>query len=161
MAVFRSDQPTTGPTVEWHESRAGTASTGHERGVQLVVLIPSEPLYGDVARQVQELAHLHRGWDGHDALPPRPEAIREALVFLTDLETFYLGLVPVPVVGPTPDGGVVFVWRRATSEAEITFLEPGLAEFALSDREGFRPVELRDHLGRHDLVAIAHSYLIT
>ncbi|MGH7267692.1 MAG: hypothetical protein ACREMB_22980 [Candidatus Rokuibacteriota bacterium] len=161
MAVFQSDKPTTGPTVEWHAVRAGTATTGHERGVQLVVLIQPEPLYGDVARHVQELAHLRRGWDGHDALPPRPEAIREALAFLTDLETVYRGLIPVPMVGPAPDGGVVFVWRRANSEAEITFLEPGMAEFALSDRDGFRPVEVRDHLGRHDLVAIAQSYLIT
>jgi len=124
------------------------------------VVIPPESLYGDVVRQVQEFAHLCRGWDGHDAAPTRPEAIREALTFLSDLETVYRGLVSAPVAAPTPDGGVVFVWRRPSSEAEIVFVEPGMAEFALSDREGVRPVELRDSLGRHDLLAIAHSHLI-
>jgi hypothetical protein len=158
VTVFQSYKPTTGLT---DESRSGTANTGHERGVQLIALISPEPLYGDVARQVRELARLRRGWDGHDALPPRPEAIREALAFLADLETVYRGLVPAPVVGPTPDGAVVFVWRRASSEAEIFFLGSGMAEFALSDRDGIRPVEVRDHLGRHDLIAIAHSHLIT
>ena len=160
MAVFQSDKPTTGPTVQWRESGPGTANT-HVRGVQLTVLIPPEPSYDDVKQQLQELGRLRRGWDGHDGLPPRPEAIREALAFLTDLETVYRGLVPAPAVGPTPDGGVVLVWRRASSEAEILFLDPGMAEFALSDREGIRPAELRDRLGRHDLLAIAHSHLIT
>lgn len=125
------------------------------------MLIAPEPLYGDVVRQVQDFAHLRRGWDGHDAVPPRPEAIRGALEFLTDLETVYRGLVPAPLVAPTPDGAVLFVWRGATSEAEVLFYEPGMAEFAFSDREGIRPVELRERLGRHDLIAIAHSHLIT
>lgn len=166
MAVVSIDQSiekaTAGAPVErrfaWVTS--GNANAADGGGVQLMVLIPSQPLYGTAVRQVQELAAIDRGWDGHDAAPPRAEAVAEALAFLADIETFCRGLVPAPMVGPTPDGGVVLVWRRASSEAEILFSEPGMAEFALSDREGIRPVESRDHLDRHDLLAIARSHLI-
>lgn len=160
MAVIERDRPTTGPVVDWPGLKFGSSSTGGEHGVQLTVVVHAEPIYREVARRLQELVHLRRGWDGHDGLPPRAEAIREALTFLDDMQTVYRGLVPPPAVGPTPDGGVVLVWRRASSEAEILFLVPGAAEFALSDRGGVHPTESHDNLGRHELLAIAQSLLI-
>jgi hypothetical protein len=159
MAVMVRDTPTTGPVTE-ATGEGSSNPSGKKWGIQFIVVIPSEPVYGNVSRMLQDLGHLRRGWDGHDAVPPRGEAIEEALTFVSDLQTFYRGLVPAPSVGPSPDGGVLLVWRRPTTEAEVLFRGRGTADFALSDREGVRPTEFHDGVSRHELLALTQSHLI-
>lgn len=48
------------------------------------------------------------GWDGQDALPVKPGALKEAEIFAKQLPYS----LPLPHVAPTPSGGVAFEWRH-------------------------------------------------
>jgi len=152
-------EPTSGPDVRWQRQTlsSGTANSGNPPSLQFVVLTAGEPRYTETEQQVGDLARLPRGWDGHDGLPAQPSAVNGALKFLADLAIAYPGLVPPPLAGPLPDGGVAFVWRYENREIEILFLGDGTAEFAVSDRA--RPTEFREGLKQDELLALLLQHL--
>ncbi len=59
-------------------------------------------------------------WDGHDALPVAPCALRNAYLFL---ESFPLGY-PAPSVGAEPDGEITFEWHRSARRTLSVSVSP-------------------------------------
>lgn len=155
------DKPTSGPVAQWHPpSGSLTANYGQLEGFQIIAFAQTEAVYSEVAEHVRELARLHRGWDGHDGLPATPQAISRALTFLMQLEAASSGLVPPPLVGPLPDGGVALVWRLQQQEVEVLFREDGTVEYTVSDRDGVQPPVYRDGVSFPDLLAVIPQHVI-
>ena len=74
----------------------------------------SQALFGSKARVIEDiwcLAHecSRRGWDGYDAEVVSREAIRRAIALVRALPDD----VPLPEVGPEPDGTVALEWSRS------------------------------------------------
>lgn len=156
-----AQEPTFGPEVEWQAPRRGTGNYAARPGLQLIVITQPTPRYDDVVREVRRLERLNQGWDGHDGLPTQPEPIRQALTFVTGLESVYRGIVAPPMVGPLPDGSLAFVWRDEMREVEIVFSPDGTAEYAVSDRNGAIPAESREGVDLDFLLStVVPKYLI-
>jgi hypothetical protein len=78
----------------------------------------------ETAAKIDELKELAPDWDSYGADAPRLSAREDAKRLVYDLaRTLGRQFVP-PVVGPTPDGGVVLIWRRAGRPKLEVFISP-------------------------------------
>jgi hypothetical protein len=101
-------------------------------------------------KAIESLGNLEAGWDSHGSLPVSAEARRKAADLLMTL--FRAGSrAPIPVVGPTPDGGVVLQWRGKPFEVEIIFLASG-GEYSVFDRDSEKFLADEHHLPSPELL---------
>lgn len=87
-----------------------------------------------------ELSSLEPAWDGDDALPPSPAALRNAMLFLIE----QLPDGPAPAVGPTLDGSIEMEWELPGRPAvSVTFITDGTAYFtAFTPAQVLRELQL-------------------
>ena len=95
--------------------------------------VPRDEHYDAVIRAIRDLAALQPGWDSYRGAPVGEEARRRALAFVTTLLTHLDAPVPPPVVGPSPDGGVVLRWVSGDHEVVIIFFGDG-GEYSVAHR---------------------------
>lgn len=154
-SVLRPEDRLTSTTSDDAASE-GFISTSDFPGVPHLVLQVSIPSrYAHVVAQLDELFRLGPGWDGHDAAPVERTSVARAKGFLIELHNRYQGLVPPPMVGPLPDGGVALVWRTEKKEVEIDFIDNGsVIDSAVTDRHGERPEEFQERVGIDSLLSV-------
>lgn len=75
----------------------------------------------DLAERLGALSALQSGWDGDDAHPIDPAALRLSSAWVRSLMD--VGL-PMPEIFPVPDGGVQLEWSAGPVELELD-IEPG------------------------------------
>ena len=94
----------------------------HENG-------PGAPLYATahqrLLQHIGELEKLQSGWDSYGAIKIEDAARANAVAFVTMLLPRLDAPVPPPVVGPTPDGGVVLRWETSEGEVMVKLLSLG------------------------------------
>ncbi len=162
------EQITRGPRVTVNYASAGATTGGIAEGFavfvstadlfevpQFVHRLSSPFPYAREVAILQQLAFLPHGWEGHDAAQVAVGSIERAIEFLNELHVRYQGLVPPPIVGPLPDGGVVLVWRFEKREVEINFTDNGdTIDSAVTDRNGERPEEFHERIGINSLLDV-------
>lgn len=92
------------------------------------------PAHERTIAAIDELATLRPGWDSYAAAPIEEAARRRAIAFVTTLLTHLDCEVPVPTVGPSPDGGVVLRWLTSDLDIMVTFLAQG-GEYSVVHRD--------------------------
>ena len=156
-SVLRPEDPLASTSSDDAASeRAGIISTSDLVGVPSLVLQVSIPSrYAQAVAQLDQLFGLVPGWDGHDAAPVERTSVARAKGFLIELHNRYPGIVPPPIVGPLPDGGVALVWRTEKKEVEIDFVDKGsVIDSAVTDRYGERPEEFQERVGIDSLLSV-------
>jgi hypothetical protein len=86
----------------------------------------------DVAREVDEIATLEPGWDGHDAPALSGLAASRAILLLLSLGDAADGAVPLPAtVDPIADGGLQLEWDRDRLQNEVQVAPDGTYGYLL------------------------------
>ena len=67
----------------------------------------------EIERASAALSNLGHDWDGEGSAPYEKETIRRAGALLRKLARCYIGIaeIPVPSIGPGPDGTIELFWR--------------------------------------------------
>lgn len=73
--------------------------------------------------RIRKLAKLERGWDGYGGDPPTEEAIKTTATLLSDTSKLTHGLLKIPFIAPSPDGGLALEWEL-DSGAELMLVIP-------------------------------------
>lgn len=69
--------------------------------------------------QLEAMRTVPDNWDGYGGFAPKPEAIDSAIHFYRQVET--IRNLPIPYLGPTPNGGVQFDWDDGPHHLEVAF----------------------------------------
>jgi hypothetical protein len=86
----------------------------------------------DVAREIDEIATLKPGWDGHDAPVLSGLVASRAFLLLLSLEDATGGAVPLPAtVAPIADGGLQLEWDRDRLQIEVQVAPDGTYGYLL------------------------------
>jgi hypothetical protein len=80
---------------------------------------------------VQEFLRLPKGWDTYKGAPLQLDTGTFALQLLYDVMT---PRTPVPLVAPTPAGGIQFEWHQPDFELELCVAAPYDCELSYRDR---------------------------
>jgi hypothetical protein len=91
-----------------------------------------DPELAKAVGTIENLAKLKPGWNSYRGAPISVVARQKAIWFLRRLR-LERPEAPIPIVGPSSDGGVVFQWRDKQREVEIVFL-PKANEYSVSNR---------------------------
>lgn len=83
-------------------------------------------------REIARLGDLTPGWNSYRADSIKAPVRERARQFLMRLRAERTD-IPMPIIGPSPDGGVVFQWREKRHEVEIVFL-PQATEYSVARR---------------------------
>ncbi len=99
-----------------------------------------DPAYLDALKQIANLGNLREGWDSYGANRIDEKARSNAVAFIAMLAPRLLPPVPPPVVGPTPDGGVVLRWEPVGGEVMVKLLARG-GEYYVAKRDEDKVLE--------------------
>lgn len=123
------------------------------------------PTLTPALNRLRELADLPADWDSYGAIPPTPEAIRQAHQILEQVLPPFLsvgGAAEPWLVGARADGGVLMEWRGPGGALEV-HVEPGGRLGYLWDGEGtsHSGYEEADGVSRRDIHEQLHRVLTT
>ena len=104
------------------------------RAISLRRRIASPQRFERALDEIRTLETLREGWDSYNAPAIAPEVRSRACAFMTMLATHLGSRVSLPVIGPTPAGGVMLRWDDSNREVEVTFLRTG-GEYSIVDGE--------------------------
>ena len=102
------------------------------RAISLRRRIASPQQFERALDEIRTLETLREGWDSYNAPAIAPEARSRACAFMTMLATHLGSRVSLPVIGPTPAGGVKLRWDDSNREVEVTFRRPAMPPTASS-----------------------------
>ena len=81
--------------------------------------------------KIDSLASLEQGWDSYDADPIPEKSRKLAKEFLKRLFDLNPN-ISLPLVGPTNQPGVLFVWRKGGKEVSIEVTDKGVKLLVIS-----------------------------
>lgn len=90
--------------------------------------------YVRVLDQIHNLRKLSEGWDSYGAERISDEACTNAVRFVAMVVTHSDGPMPVPIVGPSVEGGVVLRWELGDVEVMVKLLRKG-GEYFVAKRD--------------------------
>jgi hypothetical protein len=90
------------------------------------------PWVPNCVNRISGFSQLPQNWDSYGSDPVSKDALRMALLFLSEGP---LELIPEPTVSPVAGGGLGFHWRVDRRDLEFEFLPDGTVEYLKS----FRP----------------------
>lgn len=93
---------------------------------QIKLLEDVNPWVADCALRISEFARLPQDWDSHGSNPVTVDALKTALLFISESP---LELIPEPSVSPVPGGGLGFHWQADGRDLEIEILPDGRVEY--------------------------------
>ncbi len=118
------------------------------------------PVYLQILDQIHALGKLPEGWDSYGASRVDEEARTNAARFATMLVTHMDAPVPVPVVGPSAEGGVILRWESGDLEVVVKVLKKG-GEYYVARRDRDDLVD-EGEIGRLEaLVSRLRSFLLS
>ena len=122
----------------------------------MVAIAEPRPVSAEVAAalaRLTEFLSLEAGWDGEDARPASPTALRNAMLFL--IEQMPTG--PAPAVGPALDGSIEMEWEVAGHPSvSVTFETDGAAYFT-----AFTPAQVLREFRSSDGAPVAAAVTAT
>jgi len=103
-----------------------------------------------------ELALLQTNWDSRGAIKPTAKAVVGALRVLARVMS---DDIPLPVIAPTADGGVLLEWLRSPLEVTIEVEADGRAwvSYGSAQAEWDGPFMVKERLTREALLHLAGS----
>jgi len=86
---------------------------------------------GSVLVPIREFLRLPKGWDSYQGQPLKLETGMFAIQLLGDIMN---PRVPIPLIGPTPPGGLQIEWYHDQFELELSINAPNDCEVLFRDR---------------------------
>jgi hypothetical protein len=103
-----------------------------------------------------KLSRLHADWDSRGAINPTAKAVIGALRVLARVMS---DDIPLPVIAPTVDGGILIEWLRSPLEVTIEVEADGRAwvSYGSAQAEWDGPFVVKERLTREALLHLAGS----
>jgi hypothetical protein len=113
--------------------RSKSRNASPQQWSKIKLLRDSGPWVPTCVGKISQFSQLPQDWDGYVSDPVSKDALRTALLFLSEGP---LELIPEPTVSPVAGGGLGFHWRVEGRDLELEFLSDGTVEYLKSFRTG-------------------------